>query len=264
MKLYGTFDHAGIPGLIYRGRRIVINPQTGRQYEYLYEGSPQAVLAGANQVASDQIVVIDERDDGNLWGLSVTTADDPTGASANVVANTFELVGNSVQKDIREHPLILELGYEKIGQIDELLTAPQSEVTSTNLDAIGALNSTARNLYNDLRQRNGNMAYQESQYVFRVSKIVSKRNQALQIAYANVNRLYTTDQVIAETNPPSDYILSLNSLAASFVVLAELADYPLTWLKGSPTLTEAPGNRNAVQYEFNLDQWPTRYYANKA
>jgi hypothetical protein len=264
-KLVGTFSHAGIPGLDLREVRIIRSPQYGLQYEYEYEGSPAAIVAGYNQTASDQIAVLHKTPDGELWRLTVTTSDDPSNPTSQVVNNDYELAGNTIQKDIKEHPIALQIGYVGMKTLlDQLAKATASEITDEAAEdaieeAVPAYASNAVTLYRDLRVRDGQMSFDISQFVFRWTVIVGRRSE-YQLAYANVNKLFTFPQLIVEVNPPSGYIISLTKILELCEPSIIPTGYAWRWKKGTPTVSQAPGNRFAIQIDYELYTWSTQYY----
>lgn len=249
------FNHNGIVGLVRVSRRITSSPQYGPGWECVYEGDPASVRAAFLQTAATGVHDIYIEEAGPTWRVTVRSSTDPEGVIPDAPSNTFELIGSSSQKDIREHKFALALGHETIDKIDRLLrrsTAVTDAQVSTELSA----NADAIHLYRLLRQRNGNMAFQVSQYVFRVTTIVSRKSQ-FAVAYANVNEVYSFSQLITETSPTPDYVVSLTDLQTACQPNDTPTGYTWGWLKQAPTVTNAPGNRTAIQSDFILEEWET-------
>jgi hypothetical protein len=263
-KTTGNFAWSGIPGLNFKERRVSRAPELGWAFEYVYEGTPAAVNAAMALVSSDQVVHKYERD--GLWELVVSTADDPTTAQSNVFTNTYELAGNSAQKDIREHPSVLRAGRVAVTHLNELLATPLGQVTDAAIkvmrdSATNGLGAFIEQVYRDIRARDGGLSFDVSIYIFRVQTVVSRRS-TFQVAFGNINELYTFEQLIEETKPPAGYVISLTKIKELLeprIVIP--ADYAWRWKKGTPTVSNYTANRLGIQVEFELGIWQTRYYA---
>jgi hypothetical protein len=248
-----AFTWAGIPGLSYVGRRRTRNPQYGFGYEYVFKGTPDAVNTAYNQCADDQSAVIEEF--GPVHTLTVSTGDDPSNATSQIVTNNYELLPNSQQKDVYEHPKALALG-------QTALNAIRVELKKDNPNVANISGADAKKLFTLLLEGNGSRSFQVSGYAFKATQIVSRRS-SVAILFANKERLYTTAQVVAESSPPSGFLWGLASVAADAPPTVP-DGYLYSWLKQVPSITSAAGNKYSIQNEWWLEVWSTWLYDAKA
>lgn len=244
-----AFEHAGIPGLVLIGRGRSFHPIYGRTMEFRYQGKPEAIQQAINRIPTDQSYQTQE--EGPIHFLTVTQNDSDR-------LNSYEIPGNALQRDIREHPLSLALGYSTIQAIDKLLNDEDATTSdSTLLSTLGSANAV--DLYKMLRQRRGQFAFNVSQFVFRVTTITNL-DLVVDIAYSNVNKAFSFNALIDETNPPTGFVTALTAIHDNNNPGAQ-SGYAWAWLKQTPSVTQAPGNKLSIQIEYWLELWPTQYYA---
>jgi hypothetical protein len=243
------------------------SPYNGEQWVLTYEGpaandgskiSPAEV--GYNLVPSDFQAELQAL--GPVYRLTVVTPDLPSGGTVGVQQAFYELAGNSLQFDMREHPKALALGAEIMKTID---TAINGDTESARSAALTSITGTPANrttdkyrLYELLRQRNGNGVFFKPQYVFRFNRIASNR-ATINVGYANVGKILTTAQMIGETGPPNGILASIEE-AESNTRPAAVAGYQWGWLKQTPTVSTEAGNKTRISGEYFLEFWSTWLY----
>lgn len=263
-----AFQWAGVFGLslVHRGRTR--SPMYGFGYRYTFRGLPESVNAAFLTLAADQQAETDEQ--GPLHTISIFTADDPANATSNVISNTFELHGNSLQDDIVSQRLVKRFEPVTIGKLSNIVSkalagdyATTSEVNSAVTAAVSAESSAnqafAPTFFNSWLKRRANLAFQTSQYVFRVTTVISRRG-VIPVLFGNANEVFTTDQMKAETNPTPRYVEALDFIEANLRPSPVTTDHTWGWLKQTSTLTTVAGNREAVQSEFYLAEWESWIY----
>lgn len=252
-----------IPGLVYQGMDKRKGPLNGEVWTLTFQSAGRSdpsqmspAETGYNLIAGDFSAAGDFK--GARHTLTVTTPEDPTGDSEVSVTAQFELLGNELQKDIREHPIALALGYEKLKIIDGVLNGDlKSPGVKYSESDILAGNMT--HVYRYLRQRNGNGGYHKSQYVFRYTRITSNR-AVIDVGFTGVERIHTTAQMVAQTGPPPGILASIAD-AYTTSVPAAVADYQYGWMKKTPTVTNVAGNKVQISGEYWLEEWSTIFYA---
>lgn len=172
----------------------------------------------------------------------------------NLSVDEWQLTANEIQKDLFEHPTSLAIDADQIHAIKKGL---EDHTPSEQL----SIDGNAIVLY-DLLTR-GTTHFALGQYVLRHSTNVSN-DYSVNVADFNVERIYTTAQLIAEvTNPtswvfplPGRLVYKINNLAAP----PARAGYLWGWRKLPSTEHTAAGNRIAITTEYSLEQWSTYIY----
>lgn len=263
----------GIPGPIFtiaglspQGARKRKGPTSGEQWVLMYESAasddpsvPSPAELAYNLCPAGYTAEIDAT--GPTHKLYITTPENPTDGTGGIIATQYELLGNNQQFDLRLHPKALALGAPTIKVINNVLNGARDNdqhLINTESD-ISAIGTEALTLYNLLLQENGNRAFQKSQYVFRLTQIASN-NATINVAYANVEKIYTTEQMLSETGPPSG-ILSAVADAVTGSDPGIHSGYQYGWLKQTPTVTTAANNKIQVTVEYWLELWSTWIYA---
>lgn len=255
-----------VPGLSYLGIRKRRTPLYGWTYVLEFKSAasndpsqPSAAESACNLVPEYYVAECEAR--GPVHTLTVTTPDEPAAGTNGVISTTFELLGNALQKDLKEHPRALALGPDVIAEIDAVIAGDkkynEADFPSKD-DAIA--------LYDRMRQRNGSASYQTSQYVLRVSQIASART-SIEIAHRNVECIYTTNQMIGEVGPPPGIMAGIPEIEANKIASLEklnyhvwLEKYVVGWLKQTPTVTTEAGNKIRVTQEFWFEAWDNWTY----
>ena len=266
-----------VPGLSFLGVSRRKSPYNGEQWVLTYESAASNDPTIASAAEEGYLLVpsdfsADLQALGPTYRLTVTTPDIPSGGTAGVQQTFFELNGNALQKDIREHPKALVLGPSRIEAISRAVDRWTNAVgyTYSIADVTGATEedeaitgdeaADALSLYNLLRQRNGNAAFQISQYVFRYTRIASNR-ASLDVGYSNVEKILTTEQMVAETGPPVGILSAIADAVTAATPTTVASGYQFGWLKQTPTVTNIAGNKIQISGEYWLESWSTWLYA---
>lgn len=245
-----------IPGLAYLGASKRRSPTFGEQWVLTFEsaGSSNLSVQSAAQYAydlvpSDYTAELDTSR-ATIHRLIVTTPDNPADASNTVISTTYELLGNANQKDIWEHPKALALTEAQRTAVKTAVRAESSASLTTGSDSLY--------LCDLILQGNGSRAFQVSQYVYRVTHVVSGR-YATQVAFSNVQKIYTTDQMLAELSPPATILFSAETIVAQHTSTVPTG-YLYGWLKQTPTVNQIAGNKFTITNEWWLEEWSTWIY----
>jgi hypothetical protein len=232
------------------------NPIDGESRVYVYVGTQAAVLnAYATINETDYLEVEVDETSAPEYRLIVNAPDDSV---VNSVTN-YEVLGNEITKSIYEADRTIALGNQTLRDIRDRINRDESG---------DGLSNDAKILYNLAKA--GVTGWEVSQFVYRVTKVVS-RKYTQKVAYNNIGRIYKTTQVIAETQPPPGLVFSLsdikgdssasgpNDIAETPGVSAETG-WIYGWKKGTPTTQRVAGFRIAISTEFKLGIWSTYLY----
>lgn len=214
----------------------------------------------------------------NLWGIAAQMAAlgigyqfTPSAAKSVLIAqasgaeagqpeattDTWQIVGNEIQKDLFEHPRAAALDGPTIEKIRTNLENHKSPTTITP-----PFTGDAALVY-DLEFR-GTTHYAVGQYVLRHTTNVSN-SYAVNVSDVNVERIYTTAQLITECANPNSWAYpipgrlqyKLQNITAPTV----RSGYLWGWRKLPSTETTAAGNRIEIVTEYWLEQWSTLIYS---
>lgn len=253
-----------VPKLSFRGVSRRKSPYNGEQWVLTYTGpasnnpeemSPAEI--GYSMVPSDFEAQLEAT--GPIYTLTVISPDFPAGGSVGVQQAFFELAGNSLQFDMREHPKALALGPATLKQIDNAIDGETAAIRSAALDAVNSAGGDTLALYNLLRQRKGSGSFFKPQYVLRFNRIASTR-AVISVGFDNVGKILTTAQMVSETGPPGGILASIDE-AVSATQPANVSGYQWGWLKQTPTVQTVAGNKIQISGEYYLEFWSTWLYA---
>ncbi len=244
-------------------------PFRGWQTTWTYQSTYPilSALALGFQVSSPGARQSITRVDGPIWRLVVIFDFLNDGVSVEVPINTWELLGNDVQKDLYEHPTTLALGIDTISAVKVAVQSvnssspgqEQSAKTTAveNLRSVAGANAdVAEELFNLIIK--GTTHYSVSEFVLRHTQTVSNTYQT-QFALNNIEYIYTTDQLQSEAEIPSTIVFDIASIAEP----SEKTGYLWGWLKRSPQISVVAGAKIQVTQEYWLDQWSTYAYFTK-
>jgi hypothetical protein len=198
--------------------------------------------------------------------LTISCPVEPNGNAdaLSALSAQYELLGNEISLDLREHPKALALGPDKIAIIDGVLNhedkTPGVPYTTADLPT----DADSKILYGLLRQRNGNATFQTSQYVFKYSYITNRKAD-LKVAYSGNNQIYSTAKMLLETITPEGILSAVDDAVASIrtaviPVGANVGTYKTGWLKKAPTVTVVANNKVQISGEFVLEFWSDWIY----
>jgi hypothetical protein len=146
----------------------------------------------------------------------------------------------------------LALGKDTIAlvkaKIDALLKNKTEEAASITVTG------DANTLYDSMIR--SEIDYVASQYVFRLTQTVSSR-YSQKVVFSNVDRIYSTLQLLSETNPPSSLVFSVAQIPVPNTVPP---GYAYGWLKKTPTVLTIAGNKIEITLEYWREIWSTYAY----
>lgn len=191
----------------------------------------------------------------------IATASGPDSGQPEVTTDTWQLVGNEIQKDAKEHPTIiaLELAHPgAIGYITRFVDLYFQNKTPTETFPGGTAPDSAIALAQLLIR--GTTHYCLSQYVLKHTTNVSN-TYAQNVADFNIDKVYTTEQLLSETQNGASWIYPLPARLAykidNLVANPTLTGYTWGWMKKASTETTSAGNRIEINTEYWLEQWNT-------
>jgi hypothetical protein len=223
------------------------NPIDGESRVYVYVGTAAAVYNAYNTInQTDYLEVEIDETGAPEYRLIVTAPDD---SAVNAIVN-YELVGNELSRSIWESERARALGFDVVRDIRGRVNRQEAGT---------GLSGDAKILYQIASL--GVDHWEEPQFVYRVTKVVS-RKYTLKIALNNIAKIYTTTQVLNETSPPPGLVFSISDVQADSTAggpndIAEtsgginaVTGWFYGWFKGTPTVQKAAGYRIAVTTEF--------------
>ncbi len=105
----------------------------------------------------------------------------------------------------------------------------------------------------------GTTHYRNSEYVLRRTQTASNSYTG-EFDVKNTNRLYTTEQILAETTIPASIVFKIQNIE----VPPPQDDYFWGWLKGTPQISTVAGGKIQCTQDYTLEQWSIYPYLFKA
>jgi hypothetical protein len=233
----------------------VSDPTRGPSTVAVYTGTIEALNAVAATSSPDQVVRLVQA--GPLGELTISTADYVDSQTSSIVIPKFELLGNDIQKSLYTHPRSLALGKDSNGIEIVSLVKQKYEYLRENNKAEAnkiTLLGDASELFDMLLR--GETDYVASQYVFRLTQTVSSRYSE-KVVFSNVDRVYSTLQLLSETNPPASLVFSVAQIPVPSTVPS---GYNYGWLKKTPTVLTISGNKIEITLEYWREIWSAYAY----
>jgi hypothetical protein len=233
------------------------NPVDGESRVFTYTGTQTAVYnAYATINLTDYLEVEIDESNAPEYRLIVSAPDD---SAVNSITN-YELLGNSLPKDIWESQRALALGVDVIRDIRKRVDNRESG-SGLSGDALKFYNAAAR----------GIATYRKSEFVYRCTKVVS-RNYPVRVAMQNVNGsapfIYKTSQVLNETQPPPGLVFAIGDINADSTaggpndIPESVSDYGTIygWVKSPPEVRRVANYRIAITTEFERVEACSLFY----
>lgn len=199
--------------------------------------------------------------------IEVVGAEDVTDPGDQETLDRWEMPANEIQKSVWEHPKLLgvssrALNAAKRAVADDLTYAELAAAEATLWATLSADDKTAIQAAYGLAERDSSH-YALGQYVLRHVTSVAAGYSA-NVSDSNVERLMTTEQLIAEvTDPvlwaaplPARLQYKIEHLAAP----AAKTGYLWSWRKLPSQESTAAGGRIEISTEYWLEQWSTWLY----
>lgn len=237
----------GITPSVLRFTRVVRDPVRGTSWEAIYEGTADAINILFTAVAAGIYKEIDPSS-APLYRLILRSGDDGGTSAPTEVTTIYELAGNSKSIDLRFAPAFAALNADNLVDLVNKAEDPKNNTEIPVPTADGY-----RQFYKmwQLGQKETHV----SEYVVKVSKIISNRSQ-FQIGYANIERVYNAAQLVAEIAPPVNLFFSIEFAMASVLPSFIDPDYQFGWLKQTPQVQNV-GLKFQITNEWYLGTWPT-------
>lgn len=278
-----------------QAKRFSFDPKNGFSTQYVYKGTAQGALKFASALTSLGLKWEAENDGPVTTLTHFNNAVDPEGNVSNEQPkDSWQLLGNELQKSIYEHPALLYantlltgttwslpyiLRYNTQGALQaasNLQPYPPSPLPSTYTED----QAVAWDLWNGLGSARGNSSVQPfynvfqdllikdqdhyalAQYVLRHTQTVSDQYGG-SITDANPEFIYTTAQMIAECTDgslsyrlPTRMIAKINSIPAPNPV----GGYLWGWRKLPSTEITTANRKVEITTDYCLEQWNIGLY----
>lgn len=246
-------------------QRLDYDPVKGETLAEVFEGTLEACFSKAIAVRNQRpdLAFNLESADGPLWRITVRSPDFGSDPGLSSV-DTWELLGNDIQKDIYEAPFTLNID---TGQLDIVREAMSEEQTVADVQE--DLDDEALLLLVLLKK--GTTHFQVSQYVLRYTQLVSSKSQ-VRASFSNVERVYVVTNAAGQAafatliGLPPELLFSLEQIPVPVIVnsassvLLNTEIYHTGWMKKTPTVSQVSGNRFQITQEYWLDYWVKALY----
>lgn len=235
---------------------LTYDPQRGYSRTIRYECVGENLFGTANQLAA--LGYNYNLTSSGAKSVLIATSGAATDGQPEVTTDTWQILANEIQKDIREHPLFRAVSEADLQRIQSCLSTgitPQPAFVDAN----------ANTLFTHLVR--GTTHYALSQYVLKHTTNVSNGYSA-NVADSNIERIYSSAQLIAEAQNgtlwaypmPGRLAYKINSIAAPTI----RPGYMWGWRKLASTETTTAGNRIEISTEYWLEQWSLSLYSQAA
>lgn len=195
----------------------------------------------------------------------VATATGPENGQPEVATDTWQIVGNELQKSLFEHPASLAIEAAWPGTLGivkrDVESYNRGEPLAAPAPNVAAVAAGAGKLF-ALLQR-GTTHFGFAQYVLKHTTNASVAYDK-NVSDTNVEKIYTTAQLLVEAQSatlwsfplPGRLSAKINAIQAPTPV----TDYLWGWRKVPSTETTAANNRIEITTEYVLEQWSTFIY----
>lgn len=266
----------GDPSAQLKGIHYRYDKQRGWVVDYEYEG-PATAIDSLIATATDA-EQIESKQDGATRECIITyaTSTPVDGNGDEQVFDTWELLGNDVEKSVFQHPNTLVLDESLMAFVRNSLKRAEEDDTGT-FTFVSSNNATM--LFR--HALNGYDGFLLSQYVLRRTSTVPSTSN-VRASFTNTFKIHTTAQLKTQENIPANILFSLDQIDAHLPTAplsswkypsdftppiggsAKTTDTPVMkwgWLKRTPTIMQAAGNKFSLTYEYWHAAWSTWIYA---
>lgn len=197
----------GKTGLKEIGRKRHFDPSRGPVDTIIYEGTHEDVQAAEASIAGANLIYECDYTLGTPKArFTITTPDFIDAGSNGAIQNTYEIQPNMASMDGWEHNKSLALSESDRNLIKEYAGKKPMPKPSSVQNSLSTLN--ARTFYQHLYR--GQTGFYHGGFEFRVNAIIHYARE-IPISFSNTGKNYTHAQLIAEGNPPANFIPALNS-----------------------------------------------------
>lgn len=225
----------GVDDMTEQPRQLRWNNEDGFRTERIFHGPADVIEAQFNDLVnnttgSDEVVAtLSNSGKSELRVVIVDDSGSTTGGNTEENNSIWEVLGNDVYKDLRQHP-----------KYSTISTADLLEIENALADGVEYSGSGNADEYYKLRLR-GTEQYIVSEVAIRKTVRVGTRS-GVKAAYSNMNRVIALGSI----NPPSILLGALNSLP-----LAGGGSGSWEWLKKVPQVRHI----SRRQFEISYDYW---------
>lgn len=237
---------------------VTYDPQRGKvaRQEYQSAGNGLAGLAAAYQ---RQRLAFTHTPSSAVSRLVVWATGAELGEPETII-DSWEILGNEIQRDVKSAPAFASLTSAQLGKIQAAVDATNGG-TPTAPDVVAGSLTIATALYDLLVQ--GTTQYALGQYVLRHSTNVAA-NYAANIADANIEKTYTTAQLTSEVTDaslwtfpmPGRLVYKIQNIPAP----TAKTNFLWGWRKLPSTETTDANNRIRITTEYWLEHWSLYIY----
>jgi hypothetical protein len=232
--------------------KVSYDPQRGLQITIPWESAGNNLngLAAAYQLTR----VAYEMEVSGRKSTLVATASGGQLGIPDLTTDTWQILGNEIQKSGFEHPTSAAIDQVTINKIKGALQNPDTVLNPP-------LTGNAASLL-DLMTRESTH-YALGQYVLRHTTNVSNQ-YGINVSDFNIEKIYTTAQLISEATNGNSWIFPLPGRMVNkiqgLVAPQSRTQYLWGWRKLPSTESTTSGNRVEITTEYWLEQWSLYYY----
>jgi len=254
----------GTGDIIIKPYEVFFDPRRGVSVRYRYTAAGgDAALLSVESVAQLAGWQTRKLVSPVLSELEVTSPDAPEGI-AEIITDNWQIVGNEVNESAYYAPPMMSA----VSLANRTFIADAIKQGTSTDEAVAALGADANGIQFFKELLKGQDSYAVGQYVLRHTTNCSA-SSTYNVSDVNVERLYTTAQLLAEvTNGslwiqplPTRLVTKIGSIYSVTPPDAEAGFYLWSWRKLPSTETKTVGNRIEINTDYVLYLWSTlRYY----
>jgi len=230
--------------------KINYDPQRGYLITIPWESAGNNLNGIANSYQSQRVAY--ELEATERKSILTATASGGQLGIPDLTTDTWQILGNEIQKSLLEHPDVVAAVPSTVR--DQLYKAELAGTDEVSFSP--PLGAYASKVFDRLRR--GATHYALGQYVVRHTTNVSNQ-YGVNVADFNIERIYTTSQLIAETTNSNSWIFPMPGRMVyklqNIVAPTAKTDYLWGWRKLPSTETTTAGNRVEITTEYWLEQW---------
>ena len=241
---------------------VQFDPQRGYVTRQEYESGGDNLLSTAQSLAAQRIGYEFTRSAAVSRIVASISGGQP--GQNDVELDTWQILANEIEKDVKQHPTFLAMEESYAGTIGYVVRDVElyneGKAPGSPAPNAGATANAAKLFHLLVR---GSVHYADTQYVLRHTTNVGGGYSA-NIADTNVNKIYTTTQLITECSSASSWLYPLpGRLVYKLNQIPDATDrtnYLWGWRKLASTETTAANGRIEINTDYSLDQWSTVLY----
>jgi len=238
------------------------DPQRGFAVRQEYESAGDGLVNTAATLAAQRMSYSFTRS--NAVSRIIARTSGGVAGTSDYEIDDWQVLANEIERDVKTHPTFLAMEEAYAGTIGYVVRDVdlynQGEAAGSPAPDAGAAADAAKLFHLLVR---GTTHYADTQYVIRHTTNVA-RDYSQNISDLNVNRIYTTAQLIAECANASSWLYPMPArLVYKITQLpapASRLKYLWGWRKLASTETTTANGRIEITTEYWLEQWSTVLY----